>query len=266
MLAFSVDHFCPSSPAPRTQPMSHASVNRHSVLLIDLDNCPHEMLDLAESANVYDVIIASHGNREPRVPLGMASILGQLITSGQIEIWDMPGGKNSADFGLTFVAGRLAAEQPPGTLFEIASRDKDLDHAVALLKRCGHKARRIDSSKPKPIVRTEDHTSLSLDAAKLASSLSGKGANSRPAKRKTLISTSKARCSSAAAGMAALEELIAFDAIHYDAKGLPVYDGDKLKSLAGQAAALAKRKTEPLPVQKISATKPVVEDPQLRLF
>jgi hypothetical protein len=235
--------------------------------LIDLDNCPHEVLDLTETAQRYDLIVASHGQQEPRVPLGMAAILGQLVAKGQIEIWPMPSGKNSADFGLTFVAGRLSAEMPSNTFFEIASKDKDLDHAVSLLRRSGFEASRIDASSL-PVVTLSASSAVSTMASRLASSLSGRGAKSRPKKRRSLHAAVKARGITPGDGMAALKELEQAGAITYQANGVPQYDD----AILNQIAALApkkKHKTEPLPVKKLAKLLPPkrsVDESQMDLF
>lgn len=249
--------------------MNDASTRRSSVLLIDLDNCPHEVLELDRTAASYDLIVASHGHHEPRVPLGMASVLGQLIAQGRIEIWAMPAGKNSADFGLTFLAGRLSAEQPSGTDFQIASKDKDLDHAVSLLRRSGFSARRIDSSRVIAANLSTESEEVSATAAALAKSLSGAGAKSRPKKKKTLTSTARARGQTPELGIAGLEELVNHGAITYGNNGVPVYDDELLKRLAAKAARKLKTKTELLPVKQLAKRSKIVrveDDSQLKLF
>ncbi|WP_184309385.1 PIN domain-containing protein [Aporhodopirellula rubra] len=240
---------------------------RTRVLLIDLDNCPHEVLDLAATAERYDLIIAAHGRQEPRVPLGMASVLGLLIAERKIEIWPMPAGKNSADFGLTFIAGRLSAELPKDAIVEVASKDRDLEHAVRLLKRVGIKASRIDSSTESEPPRSAD-AAVSHLASRIASSLNGRGAKSRPKRRRSLHATVKARGPTPDQGMAALKELERASAITYESNGNPKYDDDILKRLAALAPK-KKCKTEALPLQKLVQSKrtPRPGDPsQLTLF
>ncbi|MCM2373496.1 PIN domain-containing protein [Aporhodopirellula aestuarii] len=243
------------------------SSNPTRVLLIDLDNCPHEVLDLAATAKRYDLIIAAHGRQEPRVPLGMASVLGSLISQRKIEIWAMPAGKNSADFGLTFIAGRLSAELPKDAIFEVASKDKDLEHAVGLLNRSGFEASRIDSS-INSTYQASPQAVVSPLASRIASSLSGRGAKSRPKRRRSLHATVKARGPSPEQGMAALKELEQVAAIIYDSSGSPQYDDALLKSLAALAPK-KKCKTEALPLKKLVPPKRLprhVDPSQLTLF
>ena len=249
--------------------MTHAVIDRPRVLMIDLDNCPHEILDLESNAAHYDLIIASHGCQEPRVPLGLAAVIGQLISQGRIEIWAMPAGKNAADFGLTFLAGRLSADRPENTHFEIASRDKDLDHAIGLLRRSGFTASRIDSSAAvhPPIIPSVE---VSVAAASLAKSLSGNGAKSRPKKKKSLIATARARGATPEIGLAALTELIKQGAIGYGPQGMPSYHDDRLKQFAASAKRKrAKSKTEPLKIAKMVSRKRAIDvedSSQMRLF
>lgn len=217
--------------------MNSASTDRPRVLLIDLDNCPHDVLELEKTATHFDLIIASHGSTEPRVPLGLAGVIGRLIAERKMEIWAMPPGKNSADFCLTFLAGRLSAQQTTETHFQIASKDKDLDHAISLLRRSGFKAKRIDSSSKAVAGLPVDRQKTSDAAALLAKSLSGAGAKSRPRTQKTLVSTASARGETPAIGLVALKELIHRGAICYDEKNVAIYDAKKLESAAAKAPA-----------------------------
>ena len=100
-------------------------------LLIDLDNCPRQLDDLPQTLAGYTRIIACYGGIEPKVALGLVPLLAAAIQAKKLEIVGMKrGGKNAADFGLAFWAGRLVAEMPPQTTFEILSQDSDLDHVV----------------------------------------------------------------------------------------------------------------------------------------
>jgi hypothetical protein len=81
-------------------------------LLIDLDNCPRQIDRLPETLTEYARVIACYGGTEPKVPLGMVPLLATAIHEGRLAIIGMQKkGKNAADFGLAFWAGRLAA--PP---------------------------------------------------------------------------------------------------------------------------------------------------------
>ena len=114
-------------------------------LLIDLDNCPRQIERLPEALTEYVRVIACYGGAEPKVPLGMVPLLATAIHEGRLAIIGMQKkGKNAADFGLAFWAGRLAAEMPPDTEFLILSQDTDLDHVVHLLQGANRRVERLE--------------------------------------------------------------------------------------------------------------------------
>lgn len=127
-------------------PAAGSTVNRtpRRILLIDLDNCPSQMGSLFDDLIEYDRIVACHGQVEPRIPLTWVTRVAQAINSGRVEFLGMArGGKNAADFGLTFLAGRLSVEEPADSEYVVVSADGDLDHIVDLLRRLGRRAKRV---------------------------------------------------------------------------------------------------------------------------
>ena len=81
---------------------------------------------------------------EPRLGLSLVRSLAPAIHEGRLEFVGMRiKGKNAADFGLAFWAGRLLTETPPDTEFVILSGDQDLDHVVDLLHRENRRAQRV---------------------------------------------------------------------------------------------------------------------------
>src|SRR5438552_3555205 len=134
-------------------------------LLIDLDNCPRQIEQLPETLATFARVIACYGGTEPKVPFGMVPLLSTAIHEGRLAIIGMQKkGKNAADFGLAFWAGRLAAEMPPDTEFLILSQDTDLDHVVHMLQGAkrqverrdgkGHRTLKrmiTDSTEPQPV-------------------------------------------------------------------------------------------------------------------
>lgn len=124
-------------------PVSPASPTR--ALLIDIDNCPRQLERLPETLTEYTRVIACYGGSEPKVPLGMVPLLAAALQEGRLAIIGMhKKGKNAADFGLAFWAGRLAAEMPPHTEFCILSQDTDLDHVVDMLQESDRRVERLD--------------------------------------------------------------------------------------------------------------------------
>ncbi len=119
-------------------------------LLIDLDNCPRQIEELPEALAGFQRAIACYGGVEPKVHVSVVPLLAAAINEGKLEIIGMQKrGKNAADFGLAFWAGRLSAEMPAETEFLILSQDVDLDHVVNLLRSAGRNVERIDGKTSK---------------------------------------------------------------------------------------------------------------------
>lgn len=113
-------------------------------LLIDLDNCPRQIEQLPQTLADFARVIACYGGAEPKVPLSLVPFLATAIQQGKLEIIGMKKkGRNAADFGLAFWAGRLMAEMPADTMFSILSQDSDLDHVVHLLQSANRRVARI---------------------------------------------------------------------------------------------------------------------------
>src|SRR5262249_51940281 len=126
-------------------------------LLIDLDNCPRQIEQLPTTLATFARVIACYGGSEPKVPLGMVPLLTTAIHEGRLAIIGMQKkGKNAADFGLAFWAGRLMAEMPSDTEFLILSQDTDLDHVVHMLQSAKRRVERLDG-KVHRTKRTSSH-------------------------------------------------------------------------------------------------------------
>jgi hypothetical protein len=114
------------------------------VLLVDLDNCPTELPIVANDCLHFARVIACHGVIEPRVSLSTAEKLASPIATGRLQILRMKrAGRNAADFGLAFYAGRLIETEPDTTMFVILSKDADLDHVVELIQALDRPACRV---------------------------------------------------------------------------------------------------------------------------
>ena len=99
-------------------------------LLIDLDNCPKQIELIHEALAGITRAVACYGSVEPKVQVGLVPLLAAAINAGKLEIIGMEkSGKNAADFGLAFWAGKLTAE----TEFIILLQDPDWDHVMNLL-------------------------------------------------------------------------------------------------------------------------------------
>ncbi len=167
------------------------------VLLIDLDNCPKEIGKLPKTLTDFARIIVCYGGVEPKVPLGLVTALATAIHEGKLELVGMDkGGKNAADFGLAFWAGRLVSEMPAETEFTILSADADLDHVVNMLRGAKRKAKRLNGKqrpvKSGTVQSANGNGSASLDdAVEQYVEMRLLPGKPRPAKRNTLLNSIK---------------------------------------------------------------------------
>ncbi len=117
------------------------------VLLVDLENCPHQIQELQKNLKIYTQVIICYANHAPKIPLDWLVPLGKMVQSNRLKIFKLDHtGKNAADFGICFFAGMLMQRLPPETHFCIASNDTDLDHVVHLLTSQGRAAQRFGQS------------------------------------------------------------------------------------------------------------------------
>ncbi|MGN7612074.1 PIN domain-containing protein [Magnetococcales bacterium HHB-1] len=127
------------------------SKTKKQILLIDLDNCGHEIKKLSQSIKNYTHIICCYGADEPKIPLSVAQILAPALCSQRLEFVHMEkGGRNAADFGLAFWAGKLIKTYGANSQFFILSADTDLDHVIYLIQQEGRQATRLLKSEDKP--------------------------------------------------------------------------------------------------------------------
>jgi len=161
------------------------------VLLIDLDNCPRQVSQLPANLDGFSRIVVCYGSQEPKLPLGLVTALAEPILGGHLEVVGMEKkGKNAADFGLCFHAGKLMAEMPPDTEFILLSEDGDLDHAVNMLRANQRTARRVNG-KTATTSRTLDASAVEIAGRDYADHrLEAK--SPRPASRKALLNDIKA--------------------------------------------------------------------------
>ena len=180
-------------------PIPHQPSTMRAVL-IDLDNCPQQIERLPQTLTEYARVIACYGGTEPKVPMGMLPLLATAIHEGRLAIIGMQKkGKNAADFGLAFWAGRLAAEMPPETEFLILSQDTDLDHVVHMLEGAQRQVKRQDG-KVSRARRTSTHVAepqlpaTEGDAVTEYCMVYLQPVRSRPVRKTTLSNSIRAFC------------------------------------------------------------------------
>lgn len=167
------------------------------VLLVDLENCPGQLHQLPSDLATYRRVVICYAQSGAKVPLKWLASLSEAMVAHRLTIQEMPhGGKNSADFGICFLAGMLMQEMPPQTHFVIVSNDTDLDHAVHLLRSHGRGAERVGTrmeekavpAKPVQVAVTQVNPQLMTYCDHLAAH-----PKTRPAKVATLRSSIKSR-------------------------------------------------------------------------
>jgi len=123
---------------------SSTPLDSPKVLLIDLENCPNQLHHLPSDLANYTQVVICYAQSASKIPLNWLVPLSTAISANKLKIQKMErAGKNSADFGICFLAGALMHELPENTHFVIVSNDTDLDHTVHLLKSNGRSSERV---------------------------------------------------------------------------------------------------------------------------
>ncbi|MEZ6091565.1 MAG: PIN domain-containing protein [Pirellulaceae bacterium] len=236
-----------------THPHEATKSESGKILLIDLDNCPKDLEELRWNDNVFQMIVGCHGIQQPRVPLGLVSVLMSLIENGRMEIVEMPSGKNAADFGLTFWAGRLSLRYPNAE-FLIASKDQDLDFAVGLLRKQGCRAKRIASTSAVRSMAAQDSWAKDETGRPHVITFCQRlhSVASPPRRREGLLNFATSGCPKRYDWLAALKVLENLGVITYGANNVVAYDQKRIAECAHQQPPKpVPDVTEKLPLKRI---------------
>ncbi len=135
------------------------------ILLIDLENCQGHVDCLMDDLQQFSRVILCYAKTNAKIPLDWLTALSHVIQQGRLEILKMSQvGKDSADFGLSFLAGRLSVQLSRPSHFIILSDDKALDYVINLLTTYGHSAIR-KSGKVLITPLTENKPALDSESA-----------------------------------------------------------------------------------------------------
>ena len=170
--------------------------SQQRVLLIDLENYPSQIYTLMDDLDTYTQVVICYAQTGAKVPIDWLMRLTTAVNNNRLTLFKVPStGKNAADFGITFWAGKLMAELPIETHFDIVSNDTDLDHLISLLLSEQRSAVRISSKKEdtsicsKNIENTENHEIYSHQYCLYLYNHKG----GKPAKKETLLNDINAR-------------------------------------------------------------------------
>lgn len=116
-------------------------------LLIDAENisCTNEML--FECLNKYEKVYIIFAQLMKKISFNELADLCHFIKNGRLNIVKMDSrGKNAADIGLSFIAGKLSSVLDVGSHIEILSNDRIFSNIVNLLINMGFNARQVGLS------------------------------------------------------------------------------------------------------------------------
>ncbi len=158
------------------------------VLLIDLENCPKQILQLQEDLEQYSQVVIFYTKTGVKIPLDWLMPLSDAITQNKLKIYKMTHiGKNSADVGICFFAGALMQQFQKKVNFSIISNDLDLDHVISLLVDQGCIAERIGLTKENLLIKTEYDLEISPIKQYCIQLLTYK--KNRPTKQESLVNS-----------------------------------------------------------------------------
>ncbi len=103
--------------------------NIDRVLLIDLENCPHQINQLQKDLEHFSQVIICYAQSGAKLPLDWLMPLSTAVSANKLMVFKMTNsGKNAADFGICFFAGVLMQQLKQEAHFVIVSNDTDLDY------------------------------------------------------------------------------------------------------------------------------------------
>ncbi|MDB9494562.1 PIN domain-containing protein [Spirulina major CS-329] len=221
------------------QPTDHISTEVGRVLLIDLENCPHQIYQLQENLEQFSQVVICYAQSGAKIPLDWLIPLSTMINCNKLKILKMATtGKNSADFGICFFAGVLMQQLPKDTHFVIISNDTDLDHAVNLLQSQGRSAERIGTQKEEESpAKSTPNKSEDIDSSrvKLYCIHLIKYSKNRPTKQETLLNSIKTKFQDSPGEVAEVFNVLKIQGAVKILEGKVLYNDKKIQELAGES-------------------------------
>lgn len=141
---------------------------KKKVLLLDIENQPKKIKELLSLLQNYTQVILVYANANLSIGLDDLLALSTAIHEQRLLIIKMPkAGANSADFGLTFIAGRLSTQLEKGSCIDVMSNDNAMSYAVELLDQIGiqstHIKHVLEHEKKSELVHTAEIKPLKIE-------------------------------------------------------------------------------------------------------
>ena len=97
-----------------------------------------------ECLNKYEIVYIVFAQLMKKISFNELADLCRFIKNGRLNIIKMDSkGKNAADIGLSFIAGKLSSVLEVGSQIEILSNDQIFSNIVNLLNNMGFKASQV---------------------------------------------------------------------------------------------------------------------------
>lgn len=111
------------------------------ILLIDAENIDCSPNELQKCFHYYEKVYIIFANVLKKITFNTLACLCPFIKSERLNFIKMENaGKNSADMGLAFIAGKLSAVLEKGSYIEIRSKDRGFSNIISMLNASGFNA------------------------------------------------------------------------------------------------------------------------------
>ncbi len=103
------------------------------ILLIDAENIDCSPNELQKCFHYYEKVYIIFANVLKKITFNTLACLCPFIKSERLNFIKMENaGKNSADMGLAFIAGKLSAVLEKGSYIEIRSKDRGFSNIISI--------------------------------------------------------------------------------------------------------------------------------------
>lgn len=165
----------------------------HKILLLDIENLHKTEKELLNFLHKYQQVYVIYAKSPVNFSLDGLQQLSSYVSAGQLKIIKMPQvGKNSADFGLAFIAGQLSQKlSPANSRFELMSNDHSMQYIADLLKMHGFQVQILSEKPLLPTPQVLTQVDAELDHLLLTYCDYLQRSVNRPAKAETLCNSIK---------------------------------------------------------------------------